>query len=239
MRDLFKNAFTLAEVLITLGIIGVVAALTLPSLIQHFKDQAIIAQTKKSYSNFLNALNLMKTEEGGTDYTVIFGEHETSATIAQSLAKYYNGAKVCTNSNTGCGSNYSVKLAFARNNGSGGISKESVGFPRLILPDGSLLFLRDIRSGCEPYTYTSNVRDDKGFNTGEIETITDTRCATVVLDANGYNKGPNQYGADVHQIIINPAKISPSDEQYGALNSIFTYNKLKYEKYPDNKTFDR
>ena len=32
-----KAAFTLAEVLITLGIIGVVVALTLPSLIQHYK----------------------------------------------------------------------------------------------------------------------------------------------------------------------------------------------------------
>ena len=45
-----KNAFTLAEVLITLGIIGVVAALTLPSLIQNYQKQVWVNQLKKSYS---------------------------------------------------------------------------------------------------------------------------------------------------------------------------------------------
>lgn len=35
-----RYGFTLAEVLITLGIIGVVAALTIPTLIQNYKDRA-------------------------------------------------------------------------------------------------------------------------------------------------------------------------------------------------------
>ena len=42
-----KVAFTLAEVLITLGIIGVVAALTMPSLIQKHKKQETTARFKK------------------------------------------------------------------------------------------------------------------------------------------------------------------------------------------------
>lgn len=45
-----KGAFTLAEVLITLGIIGVVAALTLPSLIQKYQEQVLENQLKKMYS---------------------------------------------------------------------------------------------------------------------------------------------------------------------------------------------
>ena len=45
-----KIAFTLAEVLITLGIIGVVAALTLPSVIQNYKKQVTVNQLKKAYS---------------------------------------------------------------------------------------------------------------------------------------------------------------------------------------------
>ena len=45
-----KIAFTLAEVLITLGIIGVVAALTLPSVIQNYKKQVTVTQLKKAYS---------------------------------------------------------------------------------------------------------------------------------------------------------------------------------------------
>ncbi len=45
-----KPAFTLAEVLITLGIIGVVAALTVPSLVAKYKERQRITQLKKAYS---------------------------------------------------------------------------------------------------------------------------------------------------------------------------------------------
>ena len=38
--DFHKNAFTLAEVLITLSIIGVVAALTIPGLVKHHSEHA-------------------------------------------------------------------------------------------------------------------------------------------------------------------------------------------------------
>ena len=43
-----NKGFTLAEVLITLGIIGVVAALTLPSLITNYQKKQIVAQLKKA-----------------------------------------------------------------------------------------------------------------------------------------------------------------------------------------------
>ena len=45
-----KSAFTLAEVLITLGIIGVVAAMTLPSLIQEQTNKALEVALRKNYS---------------------------------------------------------------------------------------------------------------------------------------------------------------------------------------------
>ncbi|MFQ8625261.1 MAG: type II secretion system protein [Candidatus Gastranaerophilaceae bacterium] len=41
------RAFTLAEVLITLGIIGVVAAMTMPVLIQNHKEKETVAKLKK------------------------------------------------------------------------------------------------------------------------------------------------------------------------------------------------
>lgn len=45
-----KFAFTLAEVLITLGIIGVVAALTIPTLVQKYQKQVLKTQLLKTYS---------------------------------------------------------------------------------------------------------------------------------------------------------------------------------------------
>ena len=57
-------AFTLAEFLITLGIIGVVAAITIPALIQNYKKHVTINQLKASYSILSQAVNSAKQEHG-------------------------------------------------------------------------------------------------------------------------------------------------------------------------------
>ncbi len=59
-----KYAFTLAEVLITLGIIGVVAAMTMPSLIQHHKKVETSARLKKFVSSINQALLFAENEKG-------------------------------------------------------------------------------------------------------------------------------------------------------------------------------
>lgn len=64
MQNSNKFAFTLAEVLITLGIIGVVAALTLPSLIQSYKKQEASARLKK-FSSIFNQMMILAEEENG------------------------------------------------------------------------------------------------------------------------------------------------------------------------------
>ena len=50
-----KSAFTLAEVLITLGIIGVVAALTIPILISNYRKRQLETQIKATI--FYNTTN--------------------------------------------------------------------------------------------------------------------------------------------------------------------------------------
>ena len=57
-----KKAFTLAEVLITLGVIGVVAAMTLPSLIQKHNEKVIVTQLKKVYSTFSQAYKMAEAK---------------------------------------------------------------------------------------------------------------------------------------------------------------------------------
>ena len=59
-----KNAFTLAEVLITLGVIGVVAAMTLPSLITKINNRGYAERLIKTYSVIQNATNKIIEEEG-------------------------------------------------------------------------------------------------------------------------------------------------------------------------------
>ena len=59
-----KVAFTLAEVLITLGIIGVVAALTLPSVITKCQKQITVNKLKSSYSLLYQAFEMAKNDYG-------------------------------------------------------------------------------------------------------------------------------------------------------------------------------
>lgn len=58
------NAFTLAEVLITLGIIGIVAAMTLPTVINNYKKQVIASKLAKFYTIMNQALVRSKAEKG-------------------------------------------------------------------------------------------------------------------------------------------------------------------------------
>lgn len=58
------KAFTLAEVLITLGIIGVVAALTIPTLTGAYKKRITVIKLKQTYSIMVNALKLAEEEYG-------------------------------------------------------------------------------------------------------------------------------------------------------------------------------
>lgn len=59
-----KSAFTLAEVLITLGIIGVVAALTLPMLLAQHRKSVVETRLAKFYSTMSQA-NAMATADYG------------------------------------------------------------------------------------------------------------------------------------------------------------------------------
>ena len=59
-----RAAFTLAEVLITLGIIGVVAALTIPTISRNIQEMVLNNQFKKFYSTFKQAFLTLQTLEG-------------------------------------------------------------------------------------------------------------------------------------------------------------------------------
>ena len=59
-----RRAFTLAEVLIALGIIGIVAAMTIPVLVANYRNMVLENQFKKSYSILSQAL-IKTTEELG------------------------------------------------------------------------------------------------------------------------------------------------------------------------------
>lgn len=69
------KAFTLAETLITLGIIGVVAAITIPGLIYNYKAHRLQSQFLKSYSTLQQVFKRMEADDVSLDPSHILQEH--------------------------------------------------------------------------------------------------------------------------------------------------------------------
>lgn len=66
------SAFTLAEVLITLGVIGIVAAMTMPTLITNYQKRQTVTRLKSAYAQLLQAIKLSEVDNGdyaGWDYS--------------------------------------------------------------------------------------------------------------------------------------------------------------------------
>lgn len=82
-----KRAFTLSEILVTLGIIGVIAAMTLPTLIQHHKKQEVVTKLKKFHSVMNQAVKLSEVEN--SDF-VSWDASELKAWNGDSLYDWYN-----------------------------------------------------------------------------------------------------------------------------------------------------
>ena len=85
-----KRGFTLAEVLITIGIIGVIASVTLPALNSNLIKSQLEVQTEKFYTQFSRAMDLYKVDNG-VDY--ITGMDFNAEDF---IKKYFNYSKRCT-----------------------------------------------------------------------------------------------------------------------------------------------
>lgn len=85
-----KKAFTLAEVLITLGIIGVVAAMTMPSLIQHFQEKELTTAYLRIYSTLNQAYTFAQQEYGTFDMW-----EQTDADTYSKIRPFLNVANDC------------------------------------------------------------------------------------------------------------------------------------------------
>ena len=58
-----KKAFTLSEVLVTLGIVGIVAVLTIPTIMKNYRRKVYVSQLQKVYSQLSNAATTMMGDE--------------------------------------------------------------------------------------------------------------------------------------------------------------------------------
>ena len=235
-----EKGFTLAEVLITLGIIGVVAALTMPSLIANYQEKVLVNQAKRSYSIIMNAINRYNIDhESIGDNSVLMDASKSSLEVIEDFSKYFNGVVLCgKNSSDNCDLSYKIKYLEARNDGSGSNASTHILGSPMILNDGTVVAIwrETTTSGGCAYNFTSIDTDSDGNYIknpdGSYQTTdhTSTRCGRIMVDTNG-KKGPNRVGSDVFTFHIYSNKISFSDSE-GNLNYILKYNKIQpYKDY--------
>ena len=96
-----RTAFTLAEVLITLGIIGIVAAMTLPSVISKYQEKQTVTQLNATYSLLSQAIERMVDDNGDIS---TYGDDERTrvTTLFLMLQNYIQTTKVCPHNYKGC-----------------------------------------------------------------------------------------------------------------------------------------
>ena len=96
-----RTAFTLAEVLVTLGIIGIVAAMTLPSVISKYQEKQTVTQLNATYSLLSQAIERMVDDNGDIS---TYGDDERTrvTTLFLMLQNYIQTTKVCPHNYKGC-----------------------------------------------------------------------------------------------------------------------------------------
>ena len=198
-----KFGFTLAEVLITLGIIGIVAAMTLPAILMKIDEKENIAKWKKSYSLISNVFNKVIAEDisvcaaydqygncstGTTDSRRdMFSEaflNEIDKNLKAVDACNIVLAPRCDNYShvwqknikykwSGIANIYSRYNALGDNAKRGTINAYNFCSRAILLADGTAVYFGGLWNG--PW---------------------------IVVDVNNYTKGPNQFGKDVFVIKV-------------------------------------
>lgn len=190
----FKKGFTLAEVLITLVIIGVIAAMTIPTLINKTNEQETVTAVKKAYSVISQAYQKIIAENGEIIPSTL-GENATEGTktLGEMFQKQLNVLKVC-GQETGedCWSTENEGLYKFFNGSDWYTWNNSVEYYKLRLNDGMSV-------GVKSYMTYSNV--------GSSESLKNA-IGDVYFDING-DKGPNTLGKDTFAFWITKYGVIP------------------------------
>lgn len=189
-----KSAFTLAEVLITLGIIGVVAAMTIPTLMKNQQEMATVVALKKAYSILTNAYNMAVQENGDpTNWNMVGPGDSMGAQNAMNiLAPYMKITENC-GGGVGCFPNTN----YLNVDGTGGFNYyvTNSDWAKVKLIDGMLVnfYVRDLN--CAYGGVSGNL---------QLNNV----CADLGVDING-SKGPNITGKDYFRFWVTKYGIVP------------------------------
>lgn len=194
------SAFTLAEVLITLMVIGILAVVTIPSILQSYEERESISKLRKVYSVLKQAYQLAEIENGPPDTWNLSNSNSLGY-----IKKYLNIVKECPGNTGGC--TYMGYYKWLNGNDYPHLKTDIDNAVKYVLADGVTMFSLRISSSCK-------------MEAGKVEGSLYS-CASFDVDLNG-QKPPNQFGKDLFAFYLTKAGIFP----YGgsAIDNYYNHN---------------
>lgn len=195
-EKIMKKGFTLAEVLVTLVILGVIAAMTIPAIVSNTRDAEYRSKAKKTFSILSQAMAMASLQ--GYIPVVGISNNDNSGTIQTwyktYIDPYLTTIKVCYNSTPGCwnsGDTQYLKGGEVYYNRRGiGIGANIV---TAILNDGSFINI-DSYGSASMMTY--------------FGTQTSGDSLVIFFDVNGEKK-PNTVGRDIYVAVYKDGGLIP------------------------------
>ena len=200
-----KSAFTLAEILITLAVIGVVAALTLPGLIQNHNEKAWSTAKDLTEKKFVEATRRMNVDG------VMSGAANNTENFMEYLKKYLKIIKTCDNTElkncyapsmilTGK-KEQNIDITSLKTAGNLGQKEWNTNTMGFVIADGTTVIMAYNPACPQVDVFSSEAQN------GQLD------CLALLIDVNG-KKGPNKIGKD---IVLENAMISDCDISLGSL----------------------
>lgn len=176
-----RRGFTLAEVLITLGIIGVVAAMTIPTLVNNYKKRTYVVGLKKAYSALLSSLNYIKYENNVSNLNAIGWNTSTESIDGKEFESAYER------------NIYLIHKNFAN--------------AQYITPSSPKCIYKTYAGGLDGSLSETNYNlcTDGGFMTPD-GMLYAQQGAYIYVDVNGITKGPNFQGRDIFRFDVDTQK---------------------------------
>jgi len=230
----FKQGFTLAEVLITLGIIGVVAAMTLPTLIQKHQKKVLATKFKQSLSILTQGFQKMMADEEVTNFNdtewIQFNCYLQSRNTTYSEG-FTNIQNLRMDNPVKC-----EKLMQKY------FKATSIDDMELLADTNNYGYIYELndRINISHYAQLYNLSNGMLLMVGGDAKSRAMGLYDIVLDINNRNNGPNKMGRDIFMLVINSQGVvvpkftkTYSKKQYEFYKNIYpdSYKNMSFEDY--------
>jgi len=229
-------AFTLAEVLITLAIIGVVAAMTIPTLISDYQEKVTVTKVKKVFYLISNAYKMAQAEHGSFDsWGIDSGDYWTenaALIVANKIKPYIRVIDDCGTSNCNGYINGSITFLNGRtdlNPTEAATDMSQNNIYKMRLADGVGLY---IRARATEATVLFDINDNKEPNVLEKD-IFYFAISPNSVKIPGIGKDPSNTSSSTPWFLCNPAQ-----QGWYCTGWVFYKGNMDYLKCPDELTWN-